>query len=1154
MPVEQNSAQEIGIVTGISGDAYAESAAGMRPLEPGSPIYQGEELITGDGGNIEVRFVDDTLISQGANSRIALDEYVYDPDGGASSFLGDIAQGTFRTVTGKIAEENPDRFKLGSPLATIGIRGTIILSEVGADGEKHGVEEIHAGKAMLLQSKATGQIQQLMSGQMSDITQYGFLNPVRPISMQELASFRDLAPSNIRQQQEIQKQREQEKEKQEQEEQQKEEQAAEEQAAEEQNEEGQNGEEQPADGESAEEQAAAGQQGTEGQEGEQLAQETDPPALQESPEGLGEDVEPGGGDPVIGTDGQDGVLHPGTGVLNPGDEGLIGQEKFDPNKINEPPKVDTTPEVGEGDAPQEQEQQEQDEPSGELDGDEDGRTGGAPKPAAKDSPKSQDNETELNAETQGESAETDSDDTGEDPDSSQGSGETTSDDDTESSGDDDSSSSGGETSSGSSGYNTITGTAGQSNTLGGTPDADQIIGMEMADEISGKNGNDFLLGYGGNDNISGDNGNDSILGGDGNDALFGNAGEDKIDGGAGADIITGGDGKDDIDGGTSSGDVDFVSYEDAEAGVTVNLADGTATGGGGDDTIKNIEGIIGSKYLDKLTGDSSDNVFRPGLNSNYTEGNDATREIVDGGSEQTGDILDFSNITKSVYINLNGDTDNDMDADEAVIYDDTILDSAKLNVVKFSNIEKFIGSQGDDKMVAGTGSATFDGNAGDDLIQGGSQADMLSGGDGKDFISGGGGVDTISGGKGNDTILGGTGADYIDGGAGSDWMDFSDAGLASTGVYISSAFTQTVDGVEYIKVKEADAGLGHTSTIVDYIVNIENFSGTNNGDYIEGTAANNIIHGHAGADSLMGGDGSDTLSGGDGLDTLDGGSGDDDWVDYSYVTSSETLSIDLSVLSGDYVIGKLNMVEADKIKNIEHVIGTKNADQITGDDNNNNLMGGAGDDVLDGGAGDDILHGGTGADELKGGADTDLISYKGSTAAINIDLGDGSTADVGGTALFSHSEGADKFSNIEGVIGSDAADTIKASTLSADTIQGGKGADTITLTSSETTLAYMDLNEGGDTINSFTHGCDKFLFQGSDFDSNASSKLATVTSSDGYDGHTDVSYTDACFVFDTTNNSLYYDANGSGEGEATLIAGFDSNPNLDSDDITVNGP
>ncbi len=858
MPVEQNSAQEIGIVTGLSGDAYAESAAGMRPLEPGSPIYQGEELITGDGGNIEVRFVDDTLISQGANSRIALDEYVYDPDGGASSFLGDIAQGTFRTVTGKIAEENPDRFKLGSPLATIGIRGTIILSEVGADGEKHGVEEIHAGKAMLLQSKATGQIQQLMSGQMSDITQYGFLNPVRPISMQELASFRDLAPSNIRQQQEIQKQREQEKEKQEQEEQQKEEQAAEEQAAEEQNEEGQNGEEQPADGESAEEQAAAGQQGTEGQEGEQLAQETDPPALQESPEGLGEDVEPGGGDPVIGTDGQDGVLHPGTGVLNPGDEGLIGQEKFDPNKINEPPKVDTTPEVGEGDAPQEQEQQEQDEPSGELDGDEDGRTGTNPKPAEKDSSKTGDDDTE----TQGESAETDSDDTGEDPDSSQGSGETTSDDDTESSGDDDSSSSGGETSSGSSGYNTITGTAGQSNTLGGTPDADQIIGMEMADEISGKNGNDFLLGYGGNDNISGDNGNDSILGGDGNDALFGNAGDDKIDGGAGADVITGGDGKDDIDGGTSSGDVDFVSYEDAEAGVTVNLADGTATGGGGDDTIKNIEGIIGSKYLDKLKGDSSDNVFRPGLNGDYL-GNEDTRELVDGGSEQTGDTLDFSNITKSVYINLNGDSATPIGADEAVIYDGTILDSTRINVVKFSSIEKFIGSQGDDKMVAGTGSATFDGNAGDDLIQGGSQADMLSGGDGKDFISGGGGVDTIS---------------------------------------------------------------------------------------------------------------------------------------------------------------------------------------------------------------------------------------------------------------------------------------------------GGKGADTITLTSSETTLAYMDLNEGGDTINSFTHGCDKFLFQGSDFDSNASSKLATVTSSDGYDGHTDVSYTDACFVFDTTNNSLYYDANGSGEGEATLIAGFDSNPNLDSDDITVNGP
>ncbi len=87
MPVEQSNPYEIGVVTGVSGEAYAQTASGTRILEPGSPIFQGEELVTGGNGNVEVRFVDDTLISQGANSRIALDDYVYDPDGGNPVFL-----------------------------------------------------------------------------------------------------------------------------------------------------------------------------------------------------------------------------------------------------------------------------------------------------------------------------------------------------------------------------------------------------------------------------------------------------------------------------------------------------------------------------------------------------------------------------------------------------------------------------------------------------------------------------------------------------------------------------------------------------------------------------------------------------------------------------------------------------------------------------------------------------------------------------------------------------------------------------------------------------------------------------------------------------------------------------------------------------------
>ncbi|CCO22685.1 FecR domain-containing protein [Maridesulfovibrio hydrothermalis] len=211
MPETHNDLVEIGTVTGLTGSAFAESASGLRALEPGSHIYQGEELVTGSDSNVEVRFIDDTLLSQGADSRISLDDYVYDESETSSSdFMVNIAEGTFRMVTGKIAENNPERFKVGTPLATIGIRGTITVHKViPGGGEIHGVEEIHSGKALIIQSNITGAIRQI--GQplaLLDITPTGLLGPVRPFSMQEFNNFREIAPASILQEQEIEHQRE----------------------------------------------------------------------------------------------------------------------------------------------------------------------------------------------------------------------------------------------------------------------------------------------------------------------------------------------------------------------------------------------------------------------------------------------------------------------------------------------------------------------------------------------------------------------------------------------------------------------------------------------------------------------------------------------------------------------------------------------------------------------------------------------------------------------------------------------------------------------------------------------------------------------------------------------------------------------------------
>ena len=117
--------ESIGSVVGLTGSAQAESSEGLRPLALGSPVHAGEVLTTGPGSNIEIGFTDGTVLAQGENARLALDEYVYNPqDSGASTMLLNMAQGTFRMVTGELAKANPEGVTIQSPLATIGIRGT----------------------------------------------------------------------------------------------------------------------------------------------------------------------------------------------------------------------------------------------------------------------------------------------------------------------------------------------------------------------------------------------------------------------------------------------------------------------------------------------------------------------------------------------------------------------------------------------------------------------------------------------------------------------------------------------------------------------------------------------------------------------------------------------------------------------------------------------------------------------------------------------------------------------------------------------------------------------------------------------------------------------------------------------------------------------
>ncbi|MBU1003693.1 MAG: FG-GAP repeat protein [Proteobacteria bacterium] len=130
----------IGHVVGLRGEVSAESADGLRALQLGGQIFPADVLLTSQGAHVEIRFNDQSVLSQGENARLTIDSFVYAPqDSAASNMILNMAEGTFRMVTGEIAASNPEGVSMVSPMATIGIRGTGADLQIGADGIKVGI-------------------------------------------------------------------------------------------------------------------------------------------------------------------------------------------------------------------------------------------------------------------------------------------------------------------------------------------------------------------------------------------------------------------------------------------------------------------------------------------------------------------------------------------------------------------------------------------------------------------------------------------------------------------------------------------------------------------------------------------------------------------------------------------------------------------------------------------------------------------------------------------------------------------------------------------------------------------------------------------------------------------------------------------------------
>lgn len=116
-------ADKIGVAAAVKNDVQAILAGPPKALATGNDVFTNERIRTGEASTAQLMFLDATNVSIGPRSEIVLDRFVYNPNRGVGNVVLTTGRGAFRFVTGS---QNPTQYTIKTPVATIGVRGTIV--------------------------------------------------------------------------------------------------------------------------------------------------------------------------------------------------------------------------------------------------------------------------------------------------------------------------------------------------------------------------------------------------------------------------------------------------------------------------------------------------------------------------------------------------------------------------------------------------------------------------------------------------------------------------------------------------------------------------------------------------------------------------------------------------------------------------------------------------------------------------------------------------------------------------------------------------------------------------------------------------------------------------------------------------------------------
>jgi hypothetical protein len=128
-------AQAVGINAAVRNKVVIVGAGTKRarPAVVRERVNLNDEVRTAAASQLQILLLDRTTFTVGANARVAVDRFVYDPARNSRSTAISVTQGAFRFMSGRAHRGPSGPVSVRTPIATIGVRGTIFEGVVGED-------------------------------------------------------------------------------------------------------------------------------------------------------------------------------------------------------------------------------------------------------------------------------------------------------------------------------------------------------------------------------------------------------------------------------------------------------------------------------------------------------------------------------------------------------------------------------------------------------------------------------------------------------------------------------------------------------------------------------------------------------------------------------------------------------------------------------------------------------------------------------------------------------------------------------------------------------------------------------------------------------------------------------------------------------------